>query len=91
MMSELHRHCQCDNCSGRDCGQDDPERYLEQQFHDEETHDKRIRNETLDEVYKRLESMSHLIWQSPQSLGQKNVVNWSDINRLFVKLRGENK
>jgi hypothetical protein len=24
-MGELHAHCQCDNCSGADCGQDDPE------------------------------------------------------------------
>jgi hypothetical protein len=27
-MTETHRHCQCDNCSGIDCGQDDPEAHL---------------------------------------------------------------
>lgn len=26
-MSELHTHCQCDNCTGEDCGQDNPEEY----------------------------------------------------------------
>lgn len=26
-MTELHTHCQCDNCSGIDCCQDNPEEY----------------------------------------------------------------
>jgi hypothetical protein len=26
-MSELHSHCQCDKCTGEDCGQDNPEEY----------------------------------------------------------------
>ena len=27
-MNEAHRHCQCDNCSGIDCGQNDPDAWL---------------------------------------------------------------
>jgi hypothetical protein len=27
MTHETHRHCQCDFCTGEDCGQDDPEKY----------------------------------------------------------------
>jgi len=80
-MGELHRHYQCDNCSGIDCGQDDPERYLEQQFHDEETRDKRIRNETLDEVYKRL----HFMVTDP--MRRSPILTSDNIECLFAELR----
>jgi hypothetical protein len=31
MTKELHTHCQCDNCTGEDCGQDNPEEYEREQ------------------------------------------------------------
>jgi hypothetical protein len=31
MTRELYNHCQCDNCTGEDCGQDDPEEYEKEQ------------------------------------------------------------
>ena len=49
-MSEINEHCQCDNCSGRDCGQDDPDRYLEQKIQDEEKHDEEVRKEERERV-----------------------------------------
>ena len=33
-MSELHSHCQCDQCTGEDCGQDNPEEYEKERERD---------------------------------------------------------
>ena len=41
------------------------------------------REKTYKKTYKKLKKLSYLIWQSPQSYGQKNVVNWSDIDRFY--------
>jgi hypothetical protein len=46
-MSELHAHCQCDNCSGADCGQDDPEAHEIYQA-GIKLHDDVVRNKALD-------------------------------------------
>jgi hypothetical protein len=48
-MGELHAHCQCDNCSGADCGQDDPEAHEIYQA-GIKLHDDAIRNKALDSV-----------------------------------------
>ena len=48
-MGELHAHCQCDNCSGADCGQDDPETHEIYQA-GIKLHDDAIRNKVLDSV-----------------------------------------
>lgn len=48
-MGELHAHCQCDNCSGADCGQDDPEAHEIYQA-GIKLHDDAIRNKVLDSV-----------------------------------------
>lgn len=80
-----HDHCQCDFCSGVDCGADDPDRQREE----EQKQKVEARNEVLDTVYKRLQSCKTTIWQSPQSFGQKFIVEWSDIDSLFAELKGE--
>jgi hypothetical protein len=41
-MSELHHHCQCDNCTGTDCGQDDPEKYKKEQERIQQEHDVQV-------------------------------------------------
>jgi len=42
-MTEAHHHCQCDNCDGVDCGQDNPEKYSAEQKAQREEHDAAIR------------------------------------------------
>ncbi len=84
-MTELPRHCQCDNCSGIDCGQDDPDRYLKQKIQDEERHDKEVRQDERDKIYKRLEAMT-------TEAGLITCVTWADIDCLFDELKsGEPK
>ena len=53
-MGGIERHCQCDNCSGIDCVQDDPDRYLEQKMKDEENHDKEVRDQTIKELREKV-------------------------------------
>jgi hypothetical protein len=79
-MSEPYRHCQCDNCSGIDCGQDDPDRWLEQKMQDEENHDDTIRQDERDKIYKRLEKMT-------TTYHYEIVVPLSDIDCLFAELK----
>jgi hypothetical protein len=43
----------------------------------------------VDKIYKQLKEASYLIWQSPQSFGQKHVVNWEDIEDIFEEFRGK--
>lgn len=62
-MTEPYTHCQCDNCSGRDCGQDNPDRYLKQQIQDEEKHDAQIREKVLNEVWERF--YKEMVIQTP--------------------------
>jgi hypothetical protein len=47
---------------------------------------KRTRDKTLNEIYKQLKKMHYSMWQSPQSYGQKEIVEWQDIKDLFKKL-----
>lgn len=44
---------------------------------------------SLENLYKQLKDSAHLIWQSPQSFGQRNVVDLSDVNSIFKKYMGE--
>ena len=53
-MTEINDHCQCDNCSGRDCGQDDPDLYLEQKIQDEEKHDEQVRKVERERIYNHI-------------------------------------
>jgi hypothetical protein len=52
-----------------------------------EEHNNKIRKELLDKIYNQLKNHAHLMWQSPQSFGQKNVVKWSEIENIFINLR----
>jgi len=81
-MSELHAHCQCDNCSGADCGQDDPEAHEIYQA-GIKLHDDAIRQDERDKIYKRLEPMCEVY--SGQS--DEWAVPWSDIDCLFAELK----
>jgi len=49
-MSELHSHCQCDNCSGEDCGQDNPEEYEKRQEEERADIRQAERDKVLDEL-----------------------------------------
>ena len=40
-------------------------------------------DDTLDKIYERLKESSYFIWQSPQSFGQREVVDWSDVEDIF--------
>jgi hypothetical protein len=42
MTHQPHTHCQCDNCSGVDCGQDNPEEYNKEQTRLQKEHDDKI-------------------------------------------------
>ena len=75
-MTETHRHCQCDNCSGEDCGQDNPEEYKKA----EKEREKAIRQDERDKIYKRLQSM---VTDVEPMIG----VMWSDIDCLFAELK----
>jgi hypothetical protein len=78
-MGELHAHCQCDNCSGADCGQDDPEAHEIYQA-GIKLHDDAVRQDERDKIYKRLEVMvieAECI----------TCVPWSDIDCLFAELK----
>ena len=59
-MSEPHRHCQCDHCSGQDCGQDNTERYLEEMMEQEDA----LREEGAKQERERLrvDTESPLFW-----------------------------
>ena len=59
-MSEINEHCQCDNCSGWDCGQDDPDRYLEQKIQDEEKHDENVRKAERERINNELDYIEHV-------------------------------
>jgi len=49
-MTELHHHCQCDYCSGEDCGQDDPEKFKEEREKEQREHDAAIAAKAREEV-----------------------------------------
>jgi predicted CopG family antitoxin len=48
-------------------------------------------SEIVEEIYERLKKSSCHIWQSPQSFGQKHVVDWSDVEAIFKDVRRKNK
>ncbi|MFA6332958.1 MAG: hypothetical protein WCX22_08400, partial [Methanoregula sp.] len=74
----------CDHCSGIDCGQDDPDRYLEQKMQDEERHDKEIRQDERDKLYKRLKA---LVTEYDMQYHEESAVRLSDIDYLFAELK----
>jgi len=86
-MRELHSHCQCDQCSGVDCGQDDPEAYEQSQKEGREAIKKEERERVLDGAYKRLQSIC------TDTMKEEGIpaVFFSDIDSLFVELRGGKK
>lgn len=79
-MSELHAHCQCDNCSGEDCGQDNPEEYKKA----EKEREKAIRQDERDKIYKRLDALAYQDFEAGSKIP---VVNWPDIDCLFAELK----
>jgi len=82
-MTETHRHCQCDNCSGADCGQDDPEAHEIYQA-GIKLHDDAIRQDERDKIYKRLDALAYQDFEAGSKIP---VVNWSDIDCLFAELK----
>jgi hypothetical protein len=88
-MGELHAHCQCDNCSGADCGQDDPETHEIYQA-GIKLHDDAVRQDERDKIYKRLKNMTETESKSILSkLVTTTYVNWSDIDCLFAELKDD--
>ena len=55
-MTEPYEHCQCDNCSGADCGQDNPEQHAKEQEVLQKKRDWDVRMEVLSELGKMLNS-----------------------------------
>jgi hypothetical protein len=47
MTRETHSHCQCDFCSGEDCGNDNPDKKNAEEKARQEEHDSDIRKEVL--------------------------------------------
>jgi len=64
-MTEINEHCQCDNCSGRDCGQDDPDKCNAEREALEKQHDEQVRKEERIKVIVELLDMSHGVWNLP--------------------------
>lgn len=67
MTYETHRHCQCDYCSGEDCGKDDPERFEAERIKEQKEHDQQICNQILD-------AYEHDLWVELQSCGVSREV-----------------
>jgi hypothetical protein len=56
MTKELHTHCQCDNCTGEDCGQDNPEEYEREQAKELADIRQAERGKVLDELKRDLKT-----------------------------------
>jgi hypothetical protein len=67
MTRELYNHCQCDNCTGEDCGQDDPEEYEKEREKERVDIRQGGRDELLDDVpLKALKSVIGLAYSFSQ-------------------------
>jgi hypothetical protein len=62
MTHETHRHCQCDFCTGEDCGSDNPSKKNAEQKALQDKHDTEIRKEVLGDLLKRIESKPTSKW-----------------------------
>lgn len=65
-----HTHCQCDNCSGVDCGQDDPEAYKKAQ----EERDEAIRKGEREKIMEEMIKLSEMIETN-------ETERWRDLGR----------
>ena len=98
-MTEAHHHCQCDNCDGVDCGQDDPENYVAEQKAQQEEHDAAIRKDERRNVLQGLLTAMNDPALSICDTGYLEHAYWSDFVRGLweetkkstVDLKGENK
>jgi vesicle coat complex subunit len=54
-MTGLHEHCQCDNCSGVDCGQDNPEEWEAEQNVIQKKRDDELRKTLREYISKTVE------------------------------------
>jgi hypothetical protein len=45
------------------------------------------RKKIIKKIYGELEKCHYLIWQSPQSFGQRDVVDWEDIEDIFEEFK----
>ena len=79
-VRDAHTHCQCDFCTGEDCGQDNPEEFVRNAKEEQ----RQFREEVLEEVYKGLEALSYQDFEGGSKI---EVVDWADIESLFLKLR----
>ena len=52
-------------------------------------HNEVIRKKIMKMLYNKLKKSAYLIWQSPQSFGQKNVVDWDIIECMFKEVTKE--
>ena len=98
-MTETHRHCQCDVCSGIDCGQDDPEKYSAEQKAQQEEHDAGIRKDERRKVLQGLLAVMNNPALAICDTGYLEHAYWSDYIRGLwketkmstVDLKEENK
>ena len=77
-MTEINEHCQCDNCSGRDCGQDDPDKYAAEREALEKQHDEQVRKEEKQRIYALIDSDERQIRKEEQERVLKKLVEKID-------------
>jgi len=59
-MTETHTHCQCDCCSGADCGQDDPDKFAAEQDAIQKAHDEKVRKAERERINNELDYIEHV-------------------------------
>lgn len=82
-MGELSEHCQCDNCTGQDCGQDNPEEYEREREEERQAIRKDERGRVLDVFDELLFDIEQI--HQEESNGEDDKL-WDKIIRV-VELR----
>lgn len=68
---ETHIHCQCDNCSGVDCGADDPDKKEEEEKQLERMKRNSILDEVVDAMNEGVEDVPYWVEQIIDDLRKK--------------------
>jgi hypothetical protein len=76
-MGETHRHCQCDNCSGEGCGQDNPNKLKAEQEAARKEHDDGIRKEA------KQEGRDEVLSKIPEIIKREQMVMLKDL-QFFI-------
>jgi len=87
-MTETHTHCQCDCCSGADCGQDDPDKFAAEQDAIQKAHDEKVRKAERERV------LDEFKWMKPACFGRHDAscdtrCAWVVRKRCVDSLRSE--